>query len=306
MKNFKTAVIGTLLLLVLSLMFAPSALAAVTGTVTRWVGNMLVFDGTTGNDAFQFDVNGLRAHFGTGASDYCSSDGTTVTFAGPLAAGAAGANSFSVNSMFTVNGTTGEVGLQNTSYLYWPTTNSANTGIVTSNMSAATSGATAASALFKFYPQQALDAADWVFSLGNANNATSLFSVDYSGYARSATPVPISVYVNNVVVSGFTYGGMTLPAHPFTVTDIAYYIRTQGTGGSTNNTFQVTDGTNTCTCTFACNQATGSQIASCSNGAGTGCVYAASAALQFKFSGVGDCTGPTDLLGNMQVLGKWQ
>ncbi len=40
---------------------------------------------TSGNDAVQVSSNGGRIHFGSGASDYCSSDGTTVTFAGPIA-----------------------------------------------------------------------------------------------------------------------------------------------------------------------------------------------------------------------------
>lgn len=54
------------------------ALATQAGTASRWVNNELIFDGNSGNDAFQFDVNGLRAHFGTGTNDYCYSDGTSV------------------------------------------------------------------------------------------------------------------------------------------------------------------------------------------------------------------------------------
>lgn len=45
----------------------------------------------SGSDAFSVTTNGARFHFGTGASDYASSNGTTVTFAGPLAATAASA-----------------------------------------------------------------------------------------------------------------------------------------------------------------------------------------------------------------------
>ncbi len=40
----------------------------------------------TGADAFKVTTNGARFHFGAGASDYASSDGTTVTFASPLSA----------------------------------------------------------------------------------------------------------------------------------------------------------------------------------------------------------------------------
>lgn len=40
----------------------------------------------SGSDAVKVSTNGARIHFGAGASDYASSDGTTVTFAGPIAA----------------------------------------------------------------------------------------------------------------------------------------------------------------------------------------------------------------------------
>lgn len=51
----------------------------------------------SGSDSFSVAANGSRTHFGAGASDYASSNGTTVTFASPLAATAAAGNSaFSV------------------------------------------------------------------------------------------------------------------------------------------------------------------------------------------------------------------
>jgi hypothetical protein len=40
----------------------------------------------TATDAFSVANNGARTHFGTGASDYASSDGTTVTFASLVSA----------------------------------------------------------------------------------------------------------------------------------------------------------------------------------------------------------------------------
>jgi hypothetical protein len=39
----------------------------------------------SGQNAFQVTTNGARIDFGAGASDYASSDGTTVTYAGPIA-----------------------------------------------------------------------------------------------------------------------------------------------------------------------------------------------------------------------------
>lgn len=40
--------------------------------------------GPSGSNAYGTSVNGARYDFGAGANDYCSSDGTTVTFAGAV------------------------------------------------------------------------------------------------------------------------------------------------------------------------------------------------------------------------------
>lgn len=211
--SFRTLVAAVLLF---ALVVAPVALAAVAGTASRWSGNQLIFDGSSGNDAEKYDVDGLRLHLGTGSDDFIDSNGTYLR-------------------------------------------------------------------------------------VGSSSG----------GYLASATPETIaSVYVNNTI-SAFTYGGGTLSAHALTVTDIAYSIRTVGSGGidggiTDNNTFEVSDGTNKCGCTFACTQATGSHIALCVNDAGTGCVYAASAALTYGFPTLGSCTTSTDILGNLDVRGKWQ
>jgi hypothetical protein len=212
MKPLRARVVGVAGLLALLLFVTPKAFGAVAGTASRWVGNLLSFQGSSGNNAFEFLTNGLRGDFGTGTDDFFTSDGTNI-----IAGTGAGA-----------------------------------------------------------------------------------------GYIASSVPMMIAaVYVNHTILA-LTYGGGTLPARPATVTNIAYYVRASGTGGTTNNTFQISDGTNTCNCTFACNQATGSQFAACTNGAGTGCVYASSAALTYGFSAIGDCVVPTDLLGNVTVRGKWQ
>lgn len=114
------------------------------------------------------------------------------------------------------------------------------------------------------------------------------------------------VYVNNIP-GAFTYGGGTLPAHPFTVQAIKFHVRTAGSGGSTNATLQVSDSVNTCNCSYACNQTTGGKRASCSTGAGTGCAFAASSVLTYSYSAVGDCGATTaDITGNITVVGAWQ
>lgn len=132
-------------------------------------------------------------------------------------------------------------------------------------------------------------------------------NVSTPAYVVSATPFTLAdIYVNNIPLL-FTYGGGTLPARAFTVQAVRFYVRTAGSGGTTNATFQTSDGTNTCNCSYACNQATGSKRAACVNGAGTGCVYAASAALTYAFTAVGDCAATSaDLGGNVSVEGIWQ
>lgn len=64
-------------------------------------GTLLKFNRATGADAWQVLTNGARSHFGAGASDYASSDGTTVTFAGPLAT--AGTLTFTGNATGTTH-----------------------------------------------------------------------------------------------------------------------------------------------------------------------------------------------------------
>lgn len=80
--------------------------------------------------------------------------------------------------------------LHATGLLYW-TSNASTTGGITSNMSAANAGATAASTMVKVYPQTALDATDWVFGVGTASNAASLFHVAYNGTATFAGTIEI-------------------------------------------------------------------------------------------------------------------
>lgn len=132
-----------------------------------------------------------------------------------------------------------------------------------------------------------------------------------AGYVASGTPFTLSsVYVNNTILA-FTYGGATLPARAFTVTDIAYNVRLGGAGGTDggatdNVTFQVSDGTNTCGCAFRCDHDAGSDTTPCVNDAGAGCVFAGSNALTYGFSSVGSCTVKTDILGNIDVRGRWQ
>lgn len=55
------------------------ALGAIGGTASGWYGNTLLFRGASGSDGWQLTTNGLQAHFGTGANDWCTSNGTNIT-----------------------------------------------------------------------------------------------------------------------------------------------------------------------------------------------------------------------------------
>ena len=69
----------------------------------------------SGSNAYAVSTNGARYDFGAGANDYCSSDGTTVTFAGAIATTAtvtvsgAGANNLTLNgSVPQIRGNAGD------------------------------------------------------------------------------------------------------------------------------------------------------------------------------------------------------
>jgi hypothetical protein len=78
---------------------APLASPVFTGSATA-----PAFSSTaaSGSNAFGVTTNGARVDFGAGANDYASSDGTTVTFAGPISTTTINASSGTV-PMLTVS-----------------------------------------------------------------------------------------------------------------------------------------------------------------------------------------------------------
>lgn len=222
---------------------------------------------SSGNNAFSVTTNGARIDFGAGTNDFASSDGTTVTFAGPVTA----------------------------------------VGPIVSTGNAQFRGVTSGGSAVDLSSGLAqIVTAGGVGMLCTNSTATCAFGTEYT---PSGTPFSIaSVYVNNIPQTGFVYGGGTLPAHAFTVQAIRYYVRTAGSGGTTNANFQIIDGSSdTCNCTYACNDNVGVKRASCSSGAGTGCAFAASAALTYKYTTPGDCAATSaDIVGNIEVEGIWQ
>jgi len=175
------------------------------------VGSTVTSKASSGNNAFAVSSNGARVDFGAGANDYASSDGTTVTYAGAV----------TVNSTMTVASggqlvvAADTINFTNTlSNLYFNNT-AAGAGVITSNISAANAGSTASTAMLKFYPQQALDSTDWVFSLGTVGNAASIFSVSYAGTA-TANGSTVATAANGVA-GGSMWGYVNLgSAHAVT------------------------------------------------------------------------------------------
>jgi hypothetical protein len=139
------------------------------------------------------------------------------------------------------------------------------------------------------------------------NNGSSKAKMLQDGYLASVTPHTLtSAYVNALLATGTTYGGHTVNK-AFTVTDVTLYVSVGSSVTAANQVFTITDGTNTCTATFACNtvtNTTGAKTVAVANGSGTGCVYAASAALSFSLTTQGCGTAAT--VKNVDIVGKWQ
>ncbi len=115
----------------------------------------------------------------------------------------------------------------------------------------------------------------------------------------------------NALLAATALGGAIVGPQAFTVTGISPFVATQAVTTAATLIFTITDGTNTCTGTFTCDgtgiaslQGTGPKRVTTANGAGTGCVYAASAALTLSVSTQGCGTAP--IVNNITVVGKWQ
>lgn len=156
----------------------------------------------SGSNAVAVITNGARIDFGAGASDYASSDGTTVTYAGPLTA----------TGLLSATGAAGDVTLGGgdlTSSLATQTFN------IISALNAATASATVAA--ITLAPSATLDANDLVVEINSAAG-TSLLSVDLEG----------DVLVTGSITSGstLTRGTITLASGTGTATVLAGAICT--------------------------------------------------------------------------------
>ncbi len=132
-----------------------------------------------------------------------------------------------------------------------------------------------------------------------------------TGPVRAATEYVAFSVSPNALLAATALGGAIVGPQAFTVTGISPFVATQAVTTAATLIFTITDGTNTCTGTFTCDgtgiaslQGTGPKRVTTANGAGTGCVYAASSALTLSVTTQGCGTAP--IVNNITVVGKWQ
>jgi hypothetical protein len=116
-----------------------------------------------------------------------------------------------------------------------------------------------------------------------------------------------SAFVNAVTTATTTYGAYEVPSGspgPLQINGFTFKIRTAGSGGTSNATYRVTDGSTTCDATLACNAASDTYSLIPVNGSGA-CTFAAGAEVEFQVQGIGDCAVGPDILGNVTITGHW-
>ncbi len=147
--------------------------------------------------------------------------------------------------------------------------------------------------------------------IGCLTYETANASVNSSVAIASPTEFTAFVAAPNGLLTVVALGGTVLGPKAFTITGVAPFVATQALSTAATTVFTISDGTNTCTATFTCDgtgvqsfQGAGPKRAATVNGAGTGCVYAASAAITLSVTTQG-CTNAA-LVNNINVVGKWQ
>lgn len=269
----------------------------------------------SGNNAFGVLTNGARVDFGAGASDYASSNGTTISFAN---------NSLLLNG--TSEWTAGYVSLAGGTTSYDTQGLSAVAGSATPSLRQTQNFAAPNAGIY--ITSAEADQNDAMLRIGNEVDSGTIltqwctgaslsqcgFQRAYmlaDGYLASATPHTLSsVYVNAPATATTDYGGETLP-RDFTITAARFRIRTIGSGGSTNATFRTSGvlsdaGTMNCDCAFACNSAVQPYRVAClATDAGV-CAFTADSGLTYSFNSIGNCTTGPDIHGNISVEGVWR
>lgn len=128
---------------------------------------------------------------------------------------------------------------------------------------------------------------------------TAIISVSQNEYPLWSA-WPNAAMASSTKTGGFVTGPAT------TLTRATVNVTSAGGGGAGNTTITVTDGTNTCTFTFLCTvtNATGAFSIAAVNGSGTGCVYAAGAALSASVT-TGSCTTTQPTISNVTYIAQY-
>ncbi len=242
----------------------------------------------SGADAFTM-TTGAHLHVGSGANERFDSNGSTMfcrqNFSAPsIGADAIGSWAGNVGKTYLANPADGASAIAH-KFGCSPTLTNATAKIA---QWCADTAATCASPVA------------WVYADGTVGNATEKIIIPWWFNAAAAT--------GTCPATGTGCVGHTVGAHPVTITAVTGYVSVASGGGAANTVITITDGTNTCTATFACNtvtNTTGTKRVATVNGAGTGCVYAASAALSAYVSTAG-CTTTQPTFRNIDIVGKQQ
>ena len=124
--------------------------------------------------------------------------------------------------------------------------------------------------------------------------------------AAANTTTLLDAYTVNAVASASTLG-YHKDARAFTVTEIGIGVSGLSDGGTGNTVVQITDGTNTCQASYACNTVTttaGAKSATVSASAGT-CTMAAATSSAVSIAS-SNCTYVQPTISNVWVAGKRQ
>lgn len=145
----------------------------------------------SGSDAFKATVNGARWHIGAGASDYLSSDGTTITFASGIAI-AANVSALAMAADSNRISWSGGLNLD------------ANSGLRSNNGFNSTAGTWNNNARMWMHSSTAPTVAAGAGASVTSNNGTAAFTIDLGGAAQTGTiTLPTAttgwvVYMQNV------------------------------------------------------------------------------------------------------------
>jgi hypothetical protein len=148
----------------------------------------------------------------------------------------------------------------------------------------------------------------WVSTgnVGNASDEERWYLCTSSGWAPlGQVPSYLPPVLVNAALTVSTLGGFVLPSgYTPTVSALSFYVGASGTGGSTNATIRLSDGTLQCDFAFACNASTGAKRIA---GSGAGCgSFTAGSTFTLSVVSIGDCAvGPT-LTGNATVEALWR